>query len=281
MQDIPHRSQTLTPADSEPPTLDQSATVRALCLLALTAFLLVILAVCTTFSNTPYPTIFILAISLAILVSFYILMSLIEMRLARKLMHLKSSLLIWAVLLGGLGFFARIDAQADINGIFHVDPSLLPMTLAAASFMHALAKLEPLFYLISVLSFPIFILCCEANRKGKRTAGHAICHLSNCLVFLITGLLVSEVMAKEERRREVLYRFAHLADFNTFSPCKNVQPDEFDVLYLDSSRKRILTAPKVTTSENIEPEKYMLLKYVQVPKTFRTLECEYKVPGKS
>jgi len=39
------------------------------------------------------------------------------------------------------------------------------------------------------------------------------------------------------RRREVLYRFAHLADFSNFSPCKNVRPDEFDVLYFDSSRK--------------------------------------------
>jgi hypothetical protein len=73
---------------------------------------------------------------MSMLISFYILMSLIEIKLAQKLMHLKSSLLIWALFLGGLSVFAKIDAQAEINQVFHVDPSLLPMTLAAATFMH-------------------------------------------------------------------------------------------------------------------------------------------------
>ncbi|WP_219097855.1 hypothetical protein [Pseudomonas sp. UMAB-40] len=279
MQAISQQNQAITPSESESKPPSHIATVRALCALAFVAFILVAVSGFAVRSSTPHPTIFILSATVSILISFYILMSLIEIKLTQKLMHLKSSLLIWAVFLGGLSVFAKIDAQAEVNQIFHVDPSLLPMTLAAATFMHALAKLELMFYLIFLASFFLFALYSKARRKGQRTAGYAVCHLSNCLVFLITAIVVTQVMASAERRGEVLYRFAHAADFNSFSPCTNVRPDEFDVLYLDSSRNKILIAPKITTSEDIEPEKYPLLKYVQVPREFRTLECEYKNLG--
>ncbi|MGF6513004.1 glucan phosphoethanolaminetransferase (alkaline phosphatase superfamily) [Pseudomonas sp. BT76 TE3572] len=281
MQDISRLNQAISQSESESNSPNQTATVRALCALAVVAFLLVAITGFAVRSSTPYPTLFILTLTISMLISFYILMSLIEIKLAQKLMHLKSSLLIWAVFLGGLSVFAKIDAQAEINQIFHVDSSLLPMTLAAATFMHALAKLEPILYLIFIASFILFVLYAEASRKGKRAAGYAVCHLSNCLVFLITAIFVTQVMASDERRVGVLYRFAHVADFNSFSPCTNVRSDEFDVLYLDSSRNKILIAPKITASEDIEPTKYPLLKYVPVPQTFRTLVCEYDTHGET
>lgn len=279
MQDIPLPTQAVTHSETQSRSLNPIATVRALCVLAVIAFLLIVIAGLAVRSSTPYPTIFVLAFAVSMLLSFYILMSLIEIKLAQKLMHLKSSLLIWAVFLGGLSVFAKIDAQAEINQMFHVDPSLLPMTLAAATFMHAVAKVELLFYLIFIASFAMFVRYSEARRKGDRTAGYMVCHLSNCLVFLLTAIFVTKVLASDERRGEVLYRFAHAADFNSYSPCSTVHPDEFDVLYLDSSRSKILIAPKITASEDIEPAIYPLLKYVPIPRTFRTLVCDYNTSG--
>lgn len=276
MQDVDHGNQVAPMPDAESHK-SPVATVRALCVLALLALGMIILAVVAVQSSTPYPTVFILALTLAMLISTYILMSLLELKLAHRLMHLKSSLLILAVLLGGLSIFAKIDAQAELNQIFHVDPSLLPMTLAAGTFIHALVKLEPAFYLICAASFVLFLMSNAASRRGERTLGYSVCHFVNSAVFVIIAALVSQVMAQEERRVEVLYRFAHVADFNSFSPCKNVHSDEFDVLYLDSQREKVLIAPKVTTHEEIEPRKYSLLKYVPVPSTFKTLVCEYAV----
>ncbi|NWA29211.1 hypothetical protein HX866_30430 [Pseudomonas gingeri] len=275
MQDTHRLNQAITSSYIETQTPGHAATMRALCTLALVAFVLVIVGGTAAQSNTPHPTLFILTLTSSMLIGFYILMSLLEIKLDQKLMHLKSSLLIWAAFFGGLGIFAKIDAQAEINQIFHVDPSLLPMTLTAATFIHALAKLEPIFYLISVASFIFFALSNKAYREGKRTLSYSVCHLANCLVFLIIALLVTRVMASEERRGEILYRFAHLADFSTFSPCENVNSEEFDVLYLDGNRKRVLIAPRISDSGDIEPTKYPLLKYVPVPKTFLTRECEY------
>lgn len=275
MQDTHRLNQTVAPPSTVPQTPDHAATMSALCILALVSFVLIVVAGTAAQSSTPYPTLFILAFTSSMLIGFYILMSLLEIKLDQKLMHLKSSLLIWAAFFGGLGFFAKIDAQTEINQIFHVDPSLLPMTLAAATFIHALVKLKLIFYVISGASFIFFVLSCEAHRKGKRRASHSICHLANCLVFFNISILVTGVMASEERREEVLYRFAHLADFNTFSPCKKINPEEFDVLYLDGNRTRVLIAPKISDSEHIEPTKYPLLKYVPVPKAFEKRKCEY------
>jgi hypothetical protein len=60
------------------------------------------------------------------------------------------------------------------------------------------------------------VLYTEANRKGERTAGYAVCHASNSLLFLLIAIFVTQVMASDERRGGVLYRFAHAADFNSF-----------------------------------------------------------------
>jgi hypothetical protein len=53
------------------------------------------------------------------------------------------------------------------------------------------------------------------------------------------------------------------------------------VLYLDGSRSKILIAPKLSASKDIEPTMYPLLKHVPVPQTFRTLVCDYNTPGES
>ncbi|EJL99950.1 MULTISPECIES: hypothetical protein [unclassified Pseudomonas] len=281
MQDISHLNKTATHSEGESKSLTPIATVRALCLLAVIAFLLIVVAGCAVQSSTPYPTLFVLAFAVSMLLSFYILMSLIEIKLAQKLMHLKSSLLIWAVFLGGLSVVAKIDAQVEINQMFHVDPSLLPMTLTAATFMHAVAKLQWIFFLISIVSFAMLVRYSYLRRKRMRAGGYMLCHLSNSLVFFLAGIFVTTVLASDERRGEVLYRFAHVADFSSYSPCTNVRSDEFDVLYLDSSRAKILIAPKIIASDEIEPAIYPLLKWVQIPHTFRTLMCEYGVGGRS
>lgn len=158
MQDASRLTNSVSPPEFEHAVPNDVATVRALCLLAIAAFCLIVVAVFTTCLNTPHPTLFVLTLTISMLISFYIWMSLIELKLARRLMGLKSSLLIWAVFFGGMSQFAKVDAQVEINQIFHVDSALLPMTLAASTFMHALAKLEWIFYIICGVSF-LFLEC--------------------------------------------------------------------------------------------------------------------------
>lgn len=68
--------------------------------------------------------------------SIYVFMGLVEVTLMHHLMTLKSSLLLWAFFVACLGYVARTKASVDINRIFHMDASVFPMTLAAATLLH-------------------------------------------------------------------------------------------------------------------------------------------------
>lgn len=243
--------------------------------LALIAVALAVVAGSIGKLTPPYPIAYALILLAALVTGFYALIGLVELTVAKPLVQLKSSSFIWAVCLGGLLFFAKVDAQVDLNQMFHIDPTLLPMTLTLATFMHALEKLEWLFYIISAVSLLLFLISNRASSRRNDFRKYSAWHLVNCFMVFLIGIVVAVTMSDAERRSQILYRFAHAADFNTYTPCLDVNPEEFAVLYLDAARTRILLAPKISDSELIEPEKATFLKYVPVPKSFMRRECRY------
>ncbi|WP_156669356.1 hypothetical protein [Pseudomonas sp. DR 5-09] len=242
------------------------------------ALLLLLSAALLVKIDAPYANYIALALTATMISSVYVVISLIELKLAGKLMNMKSGLSLWLSVIGLLIWFSKIDAQVEVNNIFGVDASLLPMTTAAATFMHVMIRTEPAIYTIMVVSAVLFIFSYPAARLRKEIPLYAICHTSNLLTFIVIASLVSNVISLDRRRNQILYHIAHMADFSSKSPCANVNSLTEDVLYLDSVRSKILVAPKIKEHEPTTLSTFSLLAPTLVPSDFKRLNCDYKLP---
>ncbi|MDH0302396.1 MULTISPECIES: hypothetical protein [unclassified Pseudomonas] len=266
-------STTACPAGAQRPESHRTAAV--LSVVSLLAFMLTVGSTAGHYLGGTNPTLLISLLCLSLLMNLYVFSSLLEMTLTKGLLELKSSIALGVVILAVLLKFSQIDAQADVNAIFHVDPSRLPMTMGAATLFHLLIKVHWPIYGAFVLSLWLLVFSNEARLKKKAKLSYPLCHFVNSLGLLLIAMAISSLLVDSERRHQILYRYAHMADFISYTPCSNIHPDEFDALYIDHAPARLLIAPKITDSELIEPEKHWLLKFVRVPSSFRTVTCDY------
>lgn len=226
--------------------------------------------------DAPYANYIALALTVSIIASTYVFFSLLELKLAAELMSLRSIVIIWLSSGGILLWFSKADAMANVNEIFGVDASLLPMTTAAATLIHAVMRLTPVLYLITGISALLFLLTLAAAKMRNEYPSYAVCHLANTFSFIVVSSLATEVMSLDHRRDQILYHLAHLSDFNSRSPCTNVNAQTDDVLYLDAAREKILVAPKIVEHEATVFSTFSLLASVPFSRDFRHLECVYR-----
>lgn len=252
--------------------------IRMLAIVSTLALLLLLPAAVMVKLDAHYANYIALALTAAMISSVYVVMSLIELKLAGRLMSMKSGVYIWISLIGLLIWFSKIDAQVDVNNMIGVDASLLPMTTAAATFMHVMIRIEPVIYVIMAASTLLFLLSYPAARLRKEIPSYATCHISNLFAFCVIASLVSDVMSLDRHRVQILYHIAHMADFSSKSPCTNVDPLTDDVLYLDSARSKILIAPKIKEHEPTTLATFSLLAPTHIPSGFKHLVCDYKLP---
>lgn len=251
------------------------STRQALFMVALISAILLILAVAAANADTPQPGMFVICMSGAVLGGTYVFSSLVEITFGRRLVDLKSTLILWAIFIACLGYLARVRAMADINAIFHVDATLFPMTLFAVSILHSASLL---FWPVVIVGCVSAFLCVTASREDQHPAQTWIiagCHFVNFWTCLVIAVFVDVKVDNDAARAQMIYRIAHIADFSSYAPCKNVDSTKDDTLFVDANRYLVLTAPKIDDTFNMEVRKVSVFRSIEIPPAFPVVRCAY------
>ncbi|MDY1046957.1 hypothetical protein SOM55_09105 [Pseudomonas coleopterorum] len=226
-------------------------------------------------SETPHPDLFALLMSVSLLLGIYTFLALMELRLGQRLLQWKATIVLWVVSIGCLSYFAKIRAVSDINSIFHIDASLFPMTLLVTTILHSTSMLLWVIGGIGVTSFICVLTAHRSETTPGQTAIIVICYAVNSFTCLVIALFIFYKVDVDSSRQQMIYRISHVADFNSFSPCKNVDPQAYSSVYIDANRYLVLTAPKIVDVPNLEPRRFSVFRSVKVPESFQVLRCVY------
>lgn len=249
--------------------------LKHLVIASLISAALLITAVTISNSETPHPDLFAICLAASLLIGTYSFMALIEIRIGRHLLQWKSTPLLWAVLIACLGYLAKARAVSDINFIFHTDASLFPMTLLAASLLHSAGMLFSLIAGAGIISF-IFLLTAHRSKKGTAHAFMMfLCHTAHVFTCLVIAIFVYHKILNDSPRMQMFYRIAHAVDFNSFSSCKNLDPEAFSSVYIDANRYLVLVAPKINDTLSFEARKFSIFRSIKIPEAFSVQRCVY------
>ncbi|MEE4125042.1 hypothetical protein [Pseudomonas viridiflava] len=249
--------------------------LKHLVVIALISAVFSVVAITISNSNTPHPDLFALLMSISLLLGIYTFMALMELRLGQRLLQWKSTVILWVVFFGCVSYFAKIQAVSDINSIFRIDASLFPMTLLATTVLHSAGMLFWVVVFIGGVSFFFALTTHRSENEPKQILIIILCHAVNAFTFLVISLFIAYKVHDESSRRQMIYRIAQIADFNSFSPCKNVDTKLYSSLYIDTNRYMVLVAPKIIDSFNLEARKFSVFRSVNVPESFPVLRCVY------
>jgi hypothetical protein len=253
---------------------------KALQTLSCIALVVLVLALVIDLSGLPLANYMVVALTGCMITSVYVFIGIVELRLAASVINLKSNALLWLSVAGLVIWFAHIDAVSDVNELFGVDASLLPVTVAAATFMHVLMRFQ--FLCAAVIAVLLFLglFTYMAARLRKEIPRSGISLIANALGFVLILSLIYNVIEPERRRNQILYHIAHMGDFNYASPCVNVDSAKDAVLYLDNSREKILIAPKIKEQHPTTLLTHSLLAPTLIPDHFEFFECVYAFGAK-
>lgn len=249
--------------------------LKHLVVVAVVCAVLLFAAVAVSNSDTPHPDLFAIFMSISLLLGIYTFMALMEIRIGRHLLQWKSTLILWVAFLACLGYFAKIRAVSDINAIFHIDASLFPMTLLVATIFHSASMLHPVVIGIGIISFISALAVTRSGKSSAQVIMIAFCNGVNAFACLVIALFIAYKVNDEGSRMQMIYRIAHVADFNSFSPCKNVNSAGFSWVYVDANRYLVLIAPKIEDILNLEPRRFSVFRSIQIPKEFPVQRCAY------
>lgn len=180
-----------------------------------------------------------------VFLGLYIFVGVMEVTLLRDLMGLRASLTAWVVLFAYFTYVAKAKAMSDINSIFHMDATLLPMTLVAAT---ALQVLSMLFWPVLVIS--VLILIVSYFWRDEFVGRHeGLTILVSLFVSAIAQLFLAGLIwgwvDSSDQRKSTIYRLAHFTDFNSSFRCKGIDEHKFSVLFIDPARTQVVVVPKI------------------------------------
>jgi hypothetical protein len=184
----------------------------------------------------------------------------------------------FAAVLAFVTFFAKAQAMADLNSIFHIDPAALPMTLLAGVTMRFASYLFWPMASIAAFSFlALIIMKCGPVLQGKSEI-EKISMASNGLFALVTSLMALGIIhfqLSDEGIKGKLYRLAHDSDFVSKFDCNGFDSKYLDALFIGPDQRKALFARKLSSEFvlNVDQEPPELLKSVDIPKDFVIAEC--------
>lgn len=213
----------------------------------------------------------------ALLVGFFALAGTVEKVLGSGFGEFKVSALWWAALLAVLSYFARLSALVDVNSVFHIDPSSLPLTVIATSVMHMFLWMKFPFIAISVLALFVLALMLSRNYFGDDVSGEertasGFLTFSNFVCCGLAAAFISNHLDDESRRQKI-YRTAHAADFVSEFDCAGWTSENVSVLFIGPEQRRILVAPHLPEPSMVAQKTSEFLQPLKVPKTFPVVEC--------
>lgn len=170
---------------------------------------------------------------------------------------------------------ATHQGEKPLSAGLRRDASLFPMTLLVTTILHSASMLFWVVVAIGVISFICLLTAHRSENKAGQVIMISFCCAVNAFTCLVISLFIVYKMDVDSFRRQMIYRIAHVADFNSFSPCKNVDAVLDNSLYVDANRYLVLVAPKIIDTFNLETRRFSVFRSVKVPESFQVLRCVY------
>lgn len=208
-----------------------------------------------------------------VFLGLYVFIGTMETTILRNLMGLKASLIAWVVLFAYFAYVAKAQAVSDINSLFHIDASLLPMTVFAATLLQVLNMLY-----WPVIGMSIIILVVAYLWRHEFVGSHEGFAIVLTLVISVVAQVIFTVMVwgwvdTPGQRRSIIYRIAHFADFNSSYRCMGLDESKFSVVFIDPAKTRVLIAPKIPESSSMPGPKATWLQPLTIPREFPQRSC--------
>lgn len=208
-----------------------------------------------------------------VFLGLYVFFGTIETTLLRNFVGLRASLVGWVTVFAVFAWVSKARALSDINFIFHIDPSLLPMTLVAATVLQVMSLL--FWPLVVIPSLIVLIGYWRRSAFAAESGGLTI--LATLVLSAIAqgflALLVWGWVESGDQRRSIIYRIAHFSDFNASFRCQELDEKEVSVVFMNPERTQIIFAPKIPDLSFIPSVKATWLQPVTIPDEFPQRAC--------
>jgi hypothetical protein len=259
----------------------KDSAIQALFGVTVVVVVMFFIAISYTSGDDPEPEKFAIFMCGALLGSIYVFLGLVEVTLMHRIMNLKSSLLLWAFFVACLGYVARTIASVDINIIFHIEASVFPMTLIAATLLHMINLLFWFFFISGIVCFLVAVSSVMEGLHLGKGLMLIICQVVAGLAFMIISWFSHYKIGKEGVRHQIIYRIAHSVDFNARSPCANIDSSKTAMVFLDADKRLAIIAPILDEFAGFEWRIVPYLRSVSIPENFQTVVCEYSVSSEN
>lgn len=249
-----------------------------LALVSIASFISILVAANLLKNDEPSPNASMLFLALSVFLGLYALFCLIESSLERHIIEFKSTLIAWAFLAGTLVFYGRINAVTDINKIFHIDPSALPLTLLASTAIHISGLL---FWPIACLllgAITWLAIMWAGNDRDEYTPpevkiARVITISTIALSLLISAMFIHSRIHNKDSRLQIIYRISHNSDFSTHFRCHGLDQETHSVLFIGPEQSKVLVAPKIQEWVFPSNKKADALRNVSIPTEFPIVNC--------
>lgn len=181
-------------------------------------------------------------------------------------------------------YLSRVDTVNDINAIFHIDASALPLTTIAGTAMRfASYMFWPMVAVCAVSTLFIAFMMWGSILDDKADLEKISLGIRVFAALLASGLAAMFIYAQlaDAAISAKLYRIAHSSDFVSKFNCEHIESDKFDVLFIGSEQRRVLVAPKIQPEDmlfNTRKQQPAILMPVKIPEYFTVMECSPGLP---
>ena len=166
---------------------------------------------------------------------------------------------------------ARMNGLDEINGIFHVDPGALPMTVWAATAMNLFCFL---FYILIVCCIFSFVMLlrkpAEKGQAWKKIKAEWPL-LSVTFACMLAWMFIWTQLG-EGGRKQKLYLIAQASDFNGKFSCAGIDSTGLVAFFIGSDQRRALLAPEFA-SPLFTSGKPMAFDKIKYPDVFPIIDC--------
>lgn len=210
-----------------------------------------------------------------VFMGLYIFIGTMETTLLRNLVGLKASTTAWIVLLACFTYVAKAKAVSDVNSIFHVDPSLLPMTVLATTALQVMSMLFVPVIAVCIITALVVILWRKefsGSYDGVMIIGALIVSAAAQVMF---SMFIWGWVNTDEQKINTIYRIAHFADFSSSFRCNGLDESKVSIIFVDPGRTQVVVAPKLEESFIRFNSKATWLQPLLIPAEFPKVACVY------
>ena len=173
-------------------------------------------------------------------------------------------------------FASRIESVGDVNHIFRVDASALPLTVWAGTAIH-MARLffYPLVGAAGIAAISLAFQFFRRHKEGEAATETAEFARSLAIVLScgLSAMIIQFQLNDDEWRRATIYRIAQSSDFSGSFRCSGVSEEGMVGLFIGPEQRRIMLAKKIDEPEMpAEKDPRLLPKLAERP-TFLTVDC--------